>query len=244
MDNAPILAYYRAVLPYYDASLHDRGDLPFWSSMARRWESRGILELGCGAGRVTAALAASAPVTAVDLSLEMLERASRSAPAARLVAADLRRFALRSTFDLVILADDPMAHLTSSNDRTIVMRMIANHLAPGGRLVLEGLYRPLRERLWVPAREVFRDGRKLFTVEERWEPSTEPSIWRATYRYHEGSSTLEAAAMLRSWTPDELDRLRDAGLLLETVWGDFDESPFRTSSARMIIVAKIIPSLP
>ena len=61
-----IRAYYAAILPHYDASLEDRGDLPFWESMATRWNSKRILELGCGTGRVTKVLARRATVTAVE----------------------------------------------------------------------------------------------------------------------------------------------------------------------------------
>src|SRR5260370_21970145 len=70
-------AYYRAVLPFYDASLADRGDLPFWESVARRWGGKRILELGCGTGRVTEVLRRAASVTGADLLIEILARAKR-----------------------------------------------------------------------------------------------------------------------------------------------------------------------
>src|SRR5712691_10957713 len=140
-DVEKIGAYYRAILPYYDASLADRGDLPFWESIVQRWGSRHVLELGCGTGRVTAALARHTSVTAVDLLIEMLHRARSRVPKARLVAADLRSFAFTAPFDLIVLADDPMAHVTSSTERMDVLRRIAEHLTPGGRVVIEGLYR-------------------------------------------------------------------------------------------------------
>jgi SAM-dependent methyltransferase len=237
-DVEEVRAYYRALLPYYDAALEGRGDLPFWESMARRWSATRILELGCGTGRVTAVLSRHASTTAVDLLIEMLDRARRRAPKASLVVADLRRFAFASAFDLVVLADDPMAHLTSSEERTAVVRSIADHLMPGGRLVLEGLVRPSRERLVVPARDVFRDGQKLFAVEELWEPSGDHSIWTATYRYKEESATTEVTAVLRSWTLADVDRLGNAGLLVETLWGDFNGRPFCNTSERMLIVAR------
>src|SRR5712691_6941938 len=120
-DIEEIRRYYQAILPFYDHSLADRGDLPFWEAMATRWGARRILELGCGTGRVTEVLSRHASVTAVDLLVEMLWRAARKAPRAHLVAADLRQFAFATTFDLIVLADDPMAHLTSMDDRARVM---------------------------------------------------------------------------------------------------------------------------
>lgn len=216
--NDEIRAYYRAILPYYDTSLERRGDLPFWKSIATRWSSKRILELGCGTGRVTQVLAGVATVTAVDLLIEMLLRVPQTAPNARLVAADLRRFAFTSRFDLIVLADDPMSHLTSSDDRARALRLIAEHLAPGGRVVVEGLYR----------------SKPIRSSTETWEHASEEAVWSATYRY---SPSVEVTSRFRSWTRDEVDRLAEFGLHVEHLWGDFDESSFRDDSPRMIIVA-------
>jgi SAM-dependent methyltransferase len=220
-DIAALRAYYRTVLPYYDSALEERGDLPFWESMARRWSARSILELGCGTGRVTEVLTARAAVIAVDVLLEMLDHAARKAPKARLVAADVRRFSLRRQFDLVVLADDPMAHLTSTDDRTRVIESIRDHLAADGRVVLEGLYRPRREATVVG-------------TQERWEPIGRESLWQVTYRYDD----VQATTVVRSWTREEIDRLRLAGLEIEAMWGDFDERPFENASDRVVIVAR------
>jgi len=223
-DIGPLREYYRTVLPYYDRSLEDRGDLVFWESMARRSSGASILELGCGTGRVTKILTTAAPVIAVDVLVEMLDRAARKAPKAKLVAADLRTLALRSQFDLVVLADDPMAHLTSTDDRRRAIEVVRRHLAADGRVVLEGLYRPRREATVVRARH----------VEEQWEPVGSESLWRATFRYDDAQAT----SILRSWTREEVDRLRIAGLEIESLWGDFDERPFENASPRMLIVAR------
>ena len=235
-DVEQVRAYYRALLPYYDATLDDRGDLPFWESVARRWGGGRILELGCGTGRVTAVLGRHGAVTAVDLLIEMLDRARRRALPAHLVAADLRRFAFSSPFDLVVLADDPMAHLTSTEERANVLQSIADHLAPGGVVVIEGLVRWPGTPPLVPGREVLRAGERL-SVEERWTPAGDDAIWKATYRYRETSTITEVTALLRSWTREDVDRFHDAGLHVEHLWGDFDESPFSETSPRIVIVA-------
>lgn len=213
-DIEEVRRYYDAILPFYDESLADRGDLPFWEAIAARWGSKRILELGCGTGRVTEVLAKHAPVIAADLLVEMLRRASQKAPAAQLVAADLRQFAFREPFDLIVLADDPMAHLISMDDRARVMQLIADHLTPDGHVVIEGLYRSAG----------------YTSAEETWSATGEPSVWNARYRLANG---MEVGTVMRSWSLEEI-----AGLTIESVWGDFDESPFSEDSKRMIIVAK------
>lgn len=237
-DLERLRAYYTATLPYYDLSLNDRGDLPFWAAMAERWRSKRILELGCGTGRVTPVLCARASTTAVDAVIEMLPSAIRRAPAAHFVVADLRELAFASAFDLVVLADDPMAHLTSSRERMTVMKSIADHLAPKGRLVLEGLYRAPGKAPLVPSRDVVRDGETLFTIDESWEPAGERALWKATYRYRTELAITEVASILRSWTPEEVGRLPECGLQVDALWGDFDERPFSPTAPRMVIVAK------
>jgi len=215
-DVDEIRRYYDAILPYYDDSLANRGDLPFWDSMANRWGARRILELGCGTGRVTEVLSRHGQVTGVDLLVEMLLRARRKAPRAQFVAADLRQFEHASTFDLIVLADDPMAHLLSDDDRAKVSRLITDHLAPGGRVVIEGLYRH----------------KPVQTAAESWTPTGVPFVWRARYRYE----NAEVTARLRSWSRQEVELLPDAGIRIESIWGDFDERPFRDDSERMILV--------
>lgn len=236
-DIEAVRRYYEAVLPYYDDALEDRGDLPFWESMATRWRSTRILELGCGTGRVTRVLSRVAPVTAIDLLVEMLRCAAQTAPGAHLIAADLRQFALRVPFDLVVLADDPLTHLTSIEDRMRVMRLIAEHLTPDGHVVLEGLYRRAGEPVCVLAREILSDEGGPFTVEESWEATEDASIWRSSYRYTRSTSIIEASSIVRSWSRAEVDHLEEAALRVECVWGDFDEKPFSDSSKRIIVVA-------
>lgn len=237
-DLDQVRAYYRAVLPYYDASLEDRGDLPFWEATARRWGARRILELGCGTGRVTEVLAREASVTAGDLLIEMVQRARRKVPAANLFVADLREFWFASKFDLVILADDPMAHITSIDERVKVSKLIAEHLTADGRVVLEGLYRPPGIESQVSARDIDRPGEKPFVVEESWQSIGPDSVWRATYRFIDGALITEATSLLRSWTLEELGLLPSAGLEVEALWGDFDDRPFCDSSRRLLIAAR------
>jgi SAM-dependent methyltransferase len=226
-DSEEVRRYYEAILPYYDESLADRGDLPFWETIATRWESKRILELGCGTGRVTEVLVRHADVTAVDLLVPMLRLARRRAPAANFVASDLRQFAFARRFDLIVLADDPMAHLISIDDRARALRLIANHLTPDGRVVIEGLYRH------APGHDQLQRGDLI--VDESWTATDDPSVWNATYRYTKGSSTVDAASVLRSWSMEEVAHFPFS---VENVWGDFDQRPFSDASKRMIILAK------
>jgi SAM-dependent methyltransferase len=71
-------------------------------------EGSTVLDLGCGAGLITADLTTRARVVGVDISAAQLELARRNAPAARLVRADMVEiaFAPRSFDAVVAFCDD------------------------------------------------------------------------------------------------------------------------------------------
>jgi SAM-dependent methyltransferase len=91
-----------------------------------------VLELGCGAGRLTAALvAAGHRVVAVDESPEMLARVG--APAER-VLADAACLDLRRQFGAVVLA----SYLVNARARgAAYLATAVRHLAPGGVVVVQ-----------------------------------------------------------------------------------------------------------
>ncbi|MGI8771591.1 MAG: class I SAM-dependent methyltransferase [Acidobacteriaceae bacterium] len=243
-----VRSYYRAILPFYEDESEDRGDLAFWRGLVAERKPECILELGAGTGRVTAALRGLAPVVAIDLSPEMLERAAdrlqrqeKERPfAAELIVADMRRLALGRRFDLIVAASDPFSHIIHRRERQTALRAVAKHLQPGGRLVIEGLYRAERKRTEVPERSVNGIG-----VRELWEPIGSNDCWRARYVYRRGvdhgnTEQVNAEFVARSWKPLEAKGLlAGCGLDLREMWGDFDRRPFTPEAERIILVAGV-----
>jgi len=92
-----------------------------------------ILELGCGAGRVTHRLVALGhPVTAVDESAEMLAHVD----GAERVRATVEELDLARTFDAVVLG----SHFVNEPDpvrRRRVLEACARHVAPSGSVLIE-----------------------------------------------------------------------------------------------------------
>jgi SAM-dependent methyltransferase len=245
-----VRSYYRAILPFYNEESEDRGDLAFWRRLVAERKPECILELGAGTGRVTAALAKLAPVVAIDLSPEMLERAtdrlkreSTSGTAADrfavdLIVADMRCLALGRRFDLVVASNDPFSHIIRQRERQTALRVIAHHLQPGGSLVIEGLYRPERKRIVVPERSA-----NGISVRELWEPFGAHDCWRARYSYRrraqDGSAEqMDAEFFARAWNPLKAKRLfQGCSLDLREMWGDFDRRPFTPEAERILLVA-------
>ena len=117
-------------------------DIPFYLEEAATHGEGGVLELGCGTGRIAIPLALSGvSVTALDSSADMLARArEKSAAAAQnltLVQADMRDFDLRRKFSLIIIPFRGFLSLLSADDQIAALRAIKRHLLPGGRLALD-----------------------------------------------------------------------------------------------------------
>jgi len=242
---AGVRSYYERILPFYELEAVSLAHLAFWSGLAKRWRPRRILEVGAGLGRITEALARQAPAVGIDISLEMLARASsrrRRGSRASFVAADMRQFAFARPFDLVVAPSDPFSHLTSLSDRRRALCAVARQLAPAGRFVLEGLYRR-RRGCEVEARRIRHAGGFL-RIEEAWSPVGVGGRWHAQYRYtdFEGGRpvrTLSASFAARAWDPRRIRGLfRSCGLEIETIWGDFDRRPFRSGAPRIVVVAR------
>src|SRR5881296_3243350 len=132
------------VAHYYDDSpiVNSRiQDVAFYRNAARDFGDR-ILELGCGTGRITMALAeAGKRITGLDLSGRMLERAVEKRAALRvearervhLVQGDMTRFDLGEKFRLVIIPFRPFQHLLEIQQQLDCLNCVRKHLAPGGR---------------------------------------------------------------------------------------------------------------
>ncbi len=103
-----------------------------------------VLDLGCGAGALgtLAGALSGVPVTMVDVDVEAVRSATRTAAAAglggaRILASDVADKVLGERFDVVVT--NPPFHVGKMTDLDVPMQFIADAwsvLAPGGRLYL------------------------------------------------------------------------------------------------------------
>ncbi len=103
-----------------------------------------ILDLGCGSGRMTVALAERGyEMVALDSSPDMLavarEAAERAGVAARCLylLQDMREFELYGTVDAVVSCLDTLNHLEELADLRRALALVHNYLAPGGLFLFD-----------------------------------------------------------------------------------------------------------
>jgi len=93
-----------------------------------------ILDLGCGTGHLTKAIAQTgAHVVGIDSSPSMIETAHTTYPDLEFLVADARNFSFPTAFDAVF-SNAALHWITEAGE---VVRCIAAALKPGGRLVAE-----------------------------------------------------------------------------------------------------------
>ncbi|MBX0324158.1 methyltransferase domain-containing protein [Halomicroarcula sp. F13] len=95
-----------------------------------------VLDLGCGTGHLTAALADSgAEAVGIDASAEMVRRARETYPSLDFERADARTYAPERSFDAVF--SNAALHWIPGPDHDAVLSTVADALAADGRFVAE-----------------------------------------------------------------------------------------------------------
>jgi len=250
------------VAHYYDDSpiVNSRiQDVAFYRNAARDFGDP-ILELGCGTGRITMALAeAGKRITGLDLSGRMLERAVKKRAALRVearervhfVQGDMARFDLGEKFRLVIIPFRPFQHLLEVRQQMDCLECVRKHLAPGGRLILD-VFQTDAERMHDPVhmREVplteyeTADGRRVriserVTAFHRAEQRNDVEMIFSIKHRDGRQERLVFAWPLRYFFRYEVEHLlARCGFKVAALYGDFDRSPIRDDSPEMIFVTE------
>jgi len=124
-------------------------DAHFFARLLARIRPRRVLELACGSGRVTFALAAALPratIVGVDSSIDMLDQAAMARDAAApfvgervsLVEGDMRDWpGTGDAFDAVVIACCSVSHLLTLDDRRRTWATAFRLLRPGGVFILD-----------------------------------------------------------------------------------------------------------
>jgi SAM-dependent methyltransferase len=250
------------VADYYDyvPVVASRHDIDFYVGAARGYGDP-VLELGCGTGRVTLALAkAGFHVTGLDLSERMLARCSEKRAGlptevrerVHLVQADMTRFDLGEQSRLVIIPFRPFQHLLETKQQIDCLECARRHLAPGGKLIVD-FFQTDPRRMNDPAFQQESEAAQEFEVPDGRRVKMRDRVaafHRAEQRndvemiyyvhYPDGrEERLVFAFTLRYFFRYEVEHLlARCGFRVVALYGDFDRSPLADNSAEMIFVAE------
>jgi SAM-dependent methyltransferase len=259
MTNA---LYDSFIADYYDESPIVKGrtqDVAFYRGAARDFGDP-VLELGCGTGRITMALAeAGKRITGLDLSERMLERAVKKRGALRvearervhLIQGNMAGFDLGEKFRLVIIPFRPFQHLLEVHQQVNCLECVRKHLAPGGRLILD-VFQTDAERMHDPVhmREVqvteynTTDGRRVRISERvaafhRAEQINDVEMIFSIKHKGGREERLVFAWPLRYFFRYEVEHLlARCGFKVTAEYGNFDRTAIQDDSPEMIFVVE------
>ncbi|HEX9766406.1 MAG TPA: class I SAM-dependent methyltransferase [Nitriliruptorales bacterium] len=108
----------------------------------RQPAARTLLDVACGTGGHLVHLADTFTVAGVDLDPGMLAHARAKLPGVELVEADMRRFDLGRSFDVVVCLFSSIGYMRDSHELDQAVARMTSHLSPGGVLVIDGWVRP------------------------------------------------------------------------------------------------------
>ena len=248
---------------FYDRQYAARPDIDFWIEEAQA-SGGPVLEVACGTGRVLIPTArAGIEIAGLDLSPAMLalcrktlEKEPKEVQArVRLFEGDMRHFHIGGEFALATTPFRPFQHILEVEDQISCLRSIREHLAEGGRLVLD-LFNPDLNRLvdtkYLKHQEMepefdMPDGRKVVRAGRNISRNLADQIVEvelAHYVTHPDGreEVLSQQFRLRYFFRYEVEHLlARAGFHVEQLYGDYDKCLFGAKEpGEMIFVARKI----
>jgi SAM-dependent methyltransferase len=251
------------IADYYDSApmvTQRTHDVAFYANAAKKFGDP-VLELGCGTGRITVAIAeAGYRIVGVDISEKMLQRAADKRAHLReearerlhLAQGDMTRFELGEQFRTVLIPFRPFQHLLETEHQMDCLNCVRKHLARGGHLILdffqtdpERMHDPLFEKETLLTEYDLPGGRHVALSERvaafhrALQQNDVEMIFQVT---HAGGKQerLVMAWSLRYFFRYEVEHLlARCGFQLEAIYGNFDSSALADASPEMIFVARV-----
>ena len=253
---------YDEIVRYYDL-IHDglTADRDFILELAKECDGP-VLELGCGSGRLLLPLAqAGYTAVGVDSSEEMLAQARQRFAVPnlgyqpRLILGDMSTLELSQRFGLVVIPYNTFMHLSTPQMRATLRRVREwlggnGRLANGGRLFID-LINPLPfqnladEETFTPETTLFdAENNREIVQSSRFHVDEAAQLLHVTWVFESGKTEnkpLSSSTFLQSYHylfPHQIEMmLKQAGLRLKKLLGDYDGSPFSEESERLLILA-------
>jgi len=259
--------YYERVNDYdLEYQSQTEQDVPFWCELVMRYTPERLLELACGSGRIGIELLHSPGnfyLEGLDISSEMLNAYRRKLakePEAvqqrvTLHEGDMCDYQLehKGQFDLTFLPFNSITHLYEIEQQLDTFKNTYDHLAPGGRFVVDtflpdidylsdALNRPshvyLEDEISAPDGEftmLLYTSRKYDTFEQ-----LQHIVWTHEKFFESGENERYLTKLdMHIFFPRELQLLFLAtGLSIEAIYGGYDWQPFGRGTRQIVVARK------
>ncbi len=260
--------YYERVsdydLEYQGQSEHD---VPFWCELVTRYTPQRVLELACGSGRIGLELLRGPGnflLEGLDISADMLKAYARKLEReaetmqqrVKLHEGDMCDYQLehKGQFDLILLPFNSITHLYEIEQQLETFRNTYDHLAPGGRFVIDtflpdidylsnALNRPsnvyLEDEIVSPEEDftmLLYSSRKYDQIEQ-----TQHITWTHEKFFEETGENERYLTKLdmHIFFPRELQLLfLVSSFAIEAIYGGYDWKPFGRGTRQIVVGRK------
>ncbi len=229
----------------YDPANTDRSDVAYYCAIADEIAAHTIIDLGCGTGSLTCALAdGTRQITGIDPSGAMLAVARQrpGAGAVRWVTGTSANIG-QPDADLVIMTGNVAQVFLDDDAWQTTLRHIFAAVRPGGWLAFESRNPEAREwEIWNRDQTFTRTATPMGVVQE-WVTVTDVAggcVHMQGYNVFENTGeTVVATSILRFRTLNELQSsLNAAGFAIEQVCGNWQREPIHSTSPCIIVLAR------
>jgi SAM-dependent methyltransferase len=220
-----------------------RGDFGFYLPLVIG--ARSVLDVGCGTGMLLKRArdeGHTGRLCGLDPAPGMLGVARRHG-GIEWILGDLGSAELGAArFDLVVMTGHAFQVLVTDEELSAALATIRRLLAPDGRFAFETRNPLVRAwDTWIPANgeEIVVDGRRI-RMEHRVDHAEDEIVaFNTTYTSDAWNGPEVNRSTLRFLSPETLARfLAEAGLEIETQFGNWDRSPLTESSPEIITIAR------
>ncbi len=237
---------------YHTHHLRSSEDLPFYLELAAR-QGGPILELGCGTGRVLEPLSAAGnQVFGLDIDFSMLDYLRRrmmqtGAQPLPVFQADMCSFCLRESFPLILLPCNTYSAL-APEIRQGTLEQVRRHLSPAGIFTVSlpnpSILSELEEEAEAEIEDEFSlSSGEAVQVSSSWkrEENRAEIIWQYDLLQPDGRIERISMQAIQYIHPPEVYRkeFTQCGLSVQSVYGDFDFSPYDEESPNLIFLLSL-----
>ena len=238
---------------YHDPKRYDdeywwkKDDIGFWVNHYKKYNSKSILEIACGTGRIGIPLIREGVnYYGIDISTEFLETMKNKINVNHLNGtikkSDMRSFNLEKKFDFIFIGFNSLLHLLTDNDLSNFLHCVKIHCNPNTIFSIDifvphplFLYRP--ENRYPTMEYIDSETKELITVEEISKYDSETEINEITWFY--SSQKVKDIAIykfhMRMIYPDTINKhLINAGFKIVGMYGDYDYNKFNEESQYQI----------
>jgi len=241
---------YTGFAALYDAFMEDTPYDEWKEFLIRKLKENGIedglvLDLGCGTGTLTEAMAAEGyDMIGVDMSEDMLQIAleKREASGADILylCQDMREFELYGTVRAVVSVCDSVNYITEPEELKEVFRLVNNYLDPKGVFVFD--FNTVYKYETLIGDSVIAENREdcSFIWENFYYPEEQMNEYEVTFFQKEGELYRKFTEnhFQRGYTLDEIKRLlAEAGLVFHEARDGNDFGPVTPESGRIFVIA-------